>query len=85
MVIKKPPKKFLFNLRIKRKTMTDRNKQYMMEMWGTDKLVTDYGSLEKKKLLREVTTEKFMKEEVQEETELFSEWDYGMEEFVLNT
>ena len=65
--------------------MTDRSKQYMMEMWGTNKLVTDYGSLEKKKLLREVTTEKFMKEEVQEETELFSEWDYGMEEFVLNT
>lgn len=55
--------------------MTDRNKQYMMKMWGTDKLVTDYGSLEEKKLLREVTTEKFLKERVQEETELFSDWD----------
>jgi hypothetical protein len=24
----------------------DRNKEYMRQMWGTDKLVTDYGSLE---------------------------------------
>lgn len=55
----------------------------MMEMWGTNQLITDYKP-EKKSLLREVTTEKFMKQEVQEETEIFNEWDYGLDGFTLN-
>jgi hypothetical protein len=25
---------------------SDRDKEYMMKMWGTDRLITDYGSLE---------------------------------------
>ena len=40
---------------------SDRNKEYMMQMWGTDKLTTDYGSLqntniseEKSKFLQEI-------------------------------
>lgn len=40
---------------------SDRNKEYMMQMWGTDKLATDYGSMqninvyeEKKKFLQEI-------------------------------
>lgn len=65
--------------------MTDRNTSYMKEMWGTNSLITDYGSLNKKKLLREVTDEKFKKEEEVKETELFDSWDYGLESFVINS
>lgn len=64
--------------------MTDRNKSYMHEMWGTTKLVTDYGSLEKKELLQEVTTEKFIEKKEQKESELFDSWDYGLESFTIN-
>ena len=32
----------------------DRDKNYMREMWGTTKLVTDYNSLPNKKVLQEV-------------------------------
>ena len=63
--------------------MTDRNVQFMKEMWGTNSLVTDYKP-EKKKLLREVTDEKFKKEEEVKETELFDSWDYGLDSFTLN-
>lgn len=64
--------------------MTDRDKSYMREMWGTTKLVTDYGSLEKKELLQEVTTEKFIEKKEQKESELFDSWDYGLESFTIN-
>lgn len=64
--------------------MTDRNKDYMYETWGTTKLVTDYGSLEKKELLQEVTTEKFIEKKEQKESELFDSWDYGLESFIKN-
>ena len=64
--------------------MTDRNKDYMYETWGTTKLVTDYGSLEKKELLQEVTTEKFIEKKEQKESELFDSWDYGLESFTIN-
>lgn len=58
--------------------MTDRDVNYMREMWGTTQLVTDYMP-EKKKLLREVTDEKFKKEQEPVENELFDSWDYGLE------
>lgn len=32
----------------------DRNENYMKEMWGTTRLVTDYGSLPKKQVIQEV-------------------------------
>ena len=32
----------------------DRNKNYMKEMWGTTKLITDYNSLPEKQILQEV-------------------------------
>ena len=32
----------------------DRNKNYMREMWGTTRLITDYNSLPEKKVLQEV-------------------------------
>lgn len=64
--------------------MTDRNVQFMKEMWGTNSLVTDYTP-EKKKLLREVTDEKFKKEQAPQETELFDAWDYGLDSLTLNS
>jgi hypothetical protein len=64
--------------------MSDRNTEYMKEMWGTNKLATDYNSFNKRKLLREVTDEKFMKEVVETESELFDSWDYGLESFTIN-
>jgi len=35
----------------------DRDKEYMYKMWGTTSLITDYNS----NLLREVTTERYLK------------------------
>lgn len=64
--------------------MTDRNVNYMREMWGTTKLVTDYASLENKELLQEVVDEKFIEKKEKKETELFDSWDYGLESFTLN-
>ncbi len=76
-MIQKPPKKFLLNQN-KENKMTDRDVNYMREMWGTTQLVTDYKP-ERKKLLREVTDEKFKKEQEPVENELFDSWDYGLE------
>jgi hypothetical protein len=64
--------------------MTDRNVKFMQETWGTNSLVTDYKPT-KKKMIREVSTEKFMDEKINEETELFDDWNYGLESFTLNT
>lgn len=84
MVIKKPPKKFLLKSNFRRiKPMTDRDSKYMREMWGTTKLITDYGSLE----LREVVHDEKSKKMKIEENELFSldsSWDYGLEPTVIN-
>lgn len=64
--------------------MTDRDTNYMREMWGTSKLITDYGSMDE---LREVTHDSKNKKAKLEEKELFStnsSWDYGMEPAILN-
>jgi len=42
----------------------DRNQEYMMEMWGTEALITDYGSLAKK---LQSNTEKRMLREIVED------------------
>lgn len=42
----------------------DRNQEYMMEMWGTEGLITDYGSLAKK---LQSNTEKRMLREIVED------------------
>lgn len=64
--------------------MTDRDVNYMREMWGTTKLITDYDSLDKNQLLQEVVDEKFIKKEEKKESEIFDSWDYGLESFTLN-
>lgn len=41
---------------------SDRNNQYMKEMWGTDRLVTDYNSLEEnKEVLQEIVNDSMNK------------------------
>lgn len=43
---------------------SDRDRQYMYDMWGTTSLITDYS----KNLIREVVSEKYLKtKETQEE------------------
>lgn len=69
----------------------DRNKEYMYSMWGTDKLITDYGS-ENKKVLREVLNDDLLlnpkKHDFKTQNELHSQirndqdyddWEYGTE------
>ena len=74
---------------------SDRNKEYMMQMWGTDRLITDYGSVEttdikeeKKKFLQEIMNshEKSHDFKYQEEIhqkirndEDYDDWSYGTE------
>ena len=54
----------------------DRNRDYMREMWGTTKLVSDYGSMlenDQKKMLREIANDKLTpkKSDKLKETEIF--------------
>jgi hypothetical protein len=59
-------------------------------MWGTDKLVTDYGSLEDQKMLREISNDDLIpkKHNLKIQNELHSkirndddydDWTYGTE------
>ena len=70
--------------------MTDRDSNYMYSMWGTDKLTTDYGSLEKKSMLREIANDDLTpkKHDFEKQNELHSkirndedydDWEYGTE------
>ena len=62
----------------------DRDSNYMREMWGTTKLVTDYGSTPQKKSI----TEEFVRHNLKNQTELhekirndddYDDWEYGTE------
>ena len=58
-------------------------------MWGTTKLVTDYGSLQEKKVLQEITHDDIgTKHHLKEQTFLhklirndddYDDWEYGTE------
>jgi len=72
------------------KSSVDRNKNYMKEMWGTNSLVTDYGSLpyKEKRVLKEVMYDTAPKHNLQKQSELhkkirndsdYDDWDYGTE------
>jgi hypothetical protein len=69
---------------------SDRDLNYMREMWGTTKLVTDYQKIEENQLLREVDFEKNRKNlnkfKVQNEIhekirndDDYDDWEYGTE------
>lgn len=74
--------------------MTDRNKSYMYSMWGTDKLVTDYGSLSPKQMIREISHDEIVPKkhdfEIQNEIHKkirndndYDDWEYGTEPIPL--
>jgi hypothetical protein len=69
---------------------TDRDVNYMYQMWGTNKLVTDYGSTNNKKVIQEIMHDDIPKNKhhLREQTELhesirndydYDDWEYGTE------
>lgn len=73
--------------------MTDRSKDYMYEMWGTTRLVTDAHSLpseRKQKMLREINEDEMTpkKHDFKVQNEIherirndkdYDDWEYGMD------
>lgn len=66
----------------------DRDSNYMREMWGTAKLITDYGSASPKRVLQEVMQDKAPKHDFHQQFELhekirndedYDDWEYGTE------
>ena len=69
----------------------DRNREYMREMWGTTKLVSDYGSMQhsdQKRVLTEVMHDTAPCHDLKKQTELhekirndedYDDWSYGTE------
>ena len=69
----------------------DRNKEYMREMWGTNRLVSDYGSMQNlpsKRVLTEVMHDTAPRHDLKKQTELhekirndedYDDWSYGTE------
>jgi hypothetical protein len=68
----------------------DRDSNYMHQMWGTSKLVTDYGLHEKKKVIQEIMHDDLPTEKhhLKEQTEFhksirndqdYDDWEYGTE------
>ena len=62
----------------------DRNVDYMMTNWGTNKLITDYGEITmEEKMLREINEDEMTpkKSNKKKETELFERFDDSGELF----
>jgi uncharacterized Fe-S radical SAM superfamily protein PflX len=66
----------------------DRNKDYMREMWGTTKLITDYTNEHPKRVIQEVMFDYAPKHDLKKQTELhekirndedYDDWNYGTE------
>lgn len=57
---------------------SDRNKEYMMAMWGTNRLVTDYVYEEKTKFLQEVMDYDKEKQNIRNDND-YDDWEYGTE------
>jgi hypothetical protein len=66
----------------------DRDKNYMYEMWGTDRLITDYGNVPQKRVIQEVMHDTAPKHDFRKQVELhekirndedYDDWDYGTE------
>ena len=69
---------------------SDRSSDYMYQMWGTDKLVTDYDSAKQSKMLREINHDDLTpkkhdfihQNEIHEKIrndEDYDDWEYGTE------
>ena len=66
----------------------DRNKDYMREMWGTTKLITDYNSVPSKRVIQEIMHDLAPKHDFKKQYELhekirndedYDDWSYGTE------
>ena len=66
----------------------DRDKNYMREMWGTTKLITDIGTEKPKRVIQEIMHDNAPKHDLKKQTELhekirndedYDDWDYGTE------
>ena len=69
----------------------DRNREYMREMWGPTKLVSDSGSMQhsdQKRVLTEVMNDTAPRHDLKKQTELhekirndedYDDWSYGTE------
>ena len=66
----------------------DRNKDYMREMWGTTKLITDYNANDKKRVIQEIMHDQAPKHDLKKQTDLhekirndedYDDWEYGTE------
>jgi hypothetical protein len=69
---------------------SDRNKEIMRQMWGTEELITDYGALGEKKMLREINNDLLVpkkhdfaiQNEIHEKIrndDDYDDWEYGTE------
>jgi hypothetical protein len=69
----------------------DRDKDYMYQMWGTNKLVTDYKNDSSKRVIQEIMHDYAPKQHnFKKQTELhekirndddYNDWDYGTEPY----
>jgi hypothetical protein len=66
----------------------DRDSNYMREMWGTTKLITDYDSNGPKRVIQEIYHDLAPKHDLKKQTELhekirndedYDDWSYGTE------
>lgn len=66
----------------------DRNREYMKQMWGTTKLVTDYTQESTQRVIQEVMHDSAPKHDLKRQTDLhevirndedYDDWDYGTE------
>jgi hypothetical protein len=66
----------------------DRDQDYMYQMWGTTKLVTDSDSLPPKRVIQEIMHDTAPKHDFKKQVELhekirndedYDDWDYGTE------
>lgn len=73
---------------------SDRNTEYMHQMWGTNSLVTDYTVKEEAKMLREISSDDIVprKHNFQIQNEIhekirneedYDDWEYGTEPLPL--
>jgi hypothetical protein len=64
--------------------LVDRNADYMKEMWGTTKLITDYGSLPLKKSIESPSFTHNLKKQTElheliRNDDDYDDWEYGTE------
>ena len=66
----------------------DRDSNYMREMWGTSKLITDYEHVPQKRVIQEVMHDLAPKHNLKKQVELhekirndedYDDWEYGTE------